>query len=182
MGKSPKKLRGTKPAGRGGRRTPRATNLGVRGSHVNSGPPGHANEPGHANFDPKRGEISLGRVGRSPEHLAPSAGRGGLGAGGVHVNSGPPGHANEPGHANFDPKRGRISSRPAERPDLATRGVHVNSGPPGHANEPGHANFDPKVHPAAGEELLHVTLPDGSRLTLPPGPIDITVRGYRIRR
>jgi hypothetical protein len=91
-----------------------------------------------------------------------------------HVNSGPPGFVNGGGHANFDPAA-RASFDP--RSDLAR--VHVNSGPPGFVNGGGHANFDPRV---IGTFTL-VSLPDGSQTRIPAsGPVDIVVRGFRIKR
>jgi len=98
---------------------------------------------------------------------------GGLAGGraGVHVNSGPPGFVNGGGHANFDPKIADLS-----RTDLARS--HTNSGPPGFVNGGGHANFDPRV----GQFTL-VSLPDGSQARIPAsGPVDIMVRGFRIKR
>jgi hypothetical protein len=93
---------------------------------------------------------------------------------GVHVNSGPPGFDNSGGHANFDPKS--VLGQRGFDPTRA--GVHVNSGPPGFDNSGGHANFDPKL----ALEATVVTLPDGGRVTLPPGSVNITVRGFRITR
>lgn len=97
------------------------------------------------------------------------------GVAGSHVNSGPPGHANQPGHGNFDPPS------------------HVNAGPPGHANEPGHANFDPKVLSTAGirvqpearlgNQVVTITLPDGNKVSVPEtGPLNMVVGGFRITR
>ena len=72
-----------------------------------------------------------------------------------HVNSGPPGHANQPGHANFDPGPG-----------------HVNSGPPGHANQPGHANFNP-----GGFDGGVITLPNGLKVQGVGNRLVLTVPG-----
>lgn len=65
-------------------------------------------------------------------------------------------------------------------PDALRSGVHVNAGPPGFENSGGHANFDPKSRLTNPAEQL--TLPDGARVTLPEGPVDITIRGFRIQR
>jgi len=154
------------------------------GVHVNSGPPGFVNEPGHANFDPKvfgpgaiRERATTPTVGpalaASPGNLA-----------GVHVNSGPPGFVNEPGHANFDPSSrfGGAVTNVGNVGRLGNAGVHVNSGPPGFVNEPGHANFDPSTR--FGPDNVLVTLPDGGRVTLPAqgGPRELEIRGFRITR
>jgi hypothetical protein len=150
---------------------------GWRGVHVNSGPPGHANEPGHANFDPERGFGGFRaepHVNSGPPGHANEPGHANFDPG-SHVNSGPPGHANEPGHANFDPDKLKLDARRWE-------GAHVNSGPPGHANEPGHANFDPETRFGARGDVLKVTLPDGTVATLPPGPFDVNIRGFRVQR
>ena len=93
------------------------------------------------------------------------------GRAGVHVNSGPPGFVNGGGHANFDPRTTLAGA------DLSR--VHVNSGPPGFVNGGGHANFDPRL---AGRFTL-VSLPDGTQANIPAsGPVDIMVRGFRIKR
>jgi hypothetical protein len=99
---------------------PRYTEYMQMAQHANSGPTGHINQPGHANFDPAQKRLED---------------RGGSSA--VHANSGPTGHINQPGHANFDPAKKRIEGRGD------SSAVHANSGPTGHINQPGHANFDP---------------------------------------
>ena len=125
---------------------------GRAGVHVNSGPPGFVNGGGHANFDPKT-TLAGADLARS------------------HVNSGPPGFVNGGGHANFDPRTTLAGA------DLSR--VHVNSGPPGFVNGGGHANFDPRL---AGRFTL-VSLPDGTQANIPAsGPVDIMVRGFRIKR
>ena len=59
------------------------------------------------------------------------------GLAGVHANSGPSGHTNVPGHANFtDARFGGVLQQPG-----GIVGVHANSGPSGHTNVPGHANL-----------------------------------------
>jgi hypothetical protein len=110
------------------------------------------NGGGHANFDPR---LADPRTDLSR----------------VHVNSGPPGFVNGGGHANFDP---RLAGPQA---DLSR--VHVNSGPPGFVNGGGHANFDPRL----ADRLTLVSLPDGTQTRIPAtGPVDIMVRGFRIKR
>ena len=52
-----------------------------------------------------------------------------------HANSGPTGHINQPGHANFDPAKKRLEGRGD------SSAAHANSGPTTHTNQPGHANF-----------------------------------------
>jgi hypothetical protein len=155
---------------------------GWRGVHVNSGPPGHANEGGHANFDPvsRVGGLqgSFGGWRAEPHANSGPPGHanepGHANFEGAHVNSGPPGHANEPGHANFDPDK--LGAR------RGWEGAHVNSGPPGHANEPGHANFDPETRLGTRGDVMRVTLPDGTVATIPPGPFDVNIRGFRVQR
>lgn len=94
---------------------------------------------------------------------------------GVHVNSGPPGFVNGGGHANFDP-----ASR-LNLGDVGRAGSHVNSGPPGFVNGGGHANFDPRSR--IGNTIIDVTLPDGGKVAIPAaGPVDMNVRGFRIKR
>ena len=133
-------------------------NRNPAGVHVNSGPPGFVNGGGHANFDPAS-RFNLGDVGRA----------------GVHVNSGPPGFVNGGGHANFDP-----ASR-FNLGDVGRAGSHVNSGPPGFVNGGGHANFDPKSR--IDNTLVNVTLPDGGKVAIPAtGPVDMTIRGFRVKR
>jgi hypothetical protein len=127
------------------------------GSHVNSGPTGHANVPGHANF-------SAG----FPDNLRQRPGS--------HVNSGPTGHANVPGHANFSKGfPGNLGS-----------GSHANSGPTGHANVPGHANFS-KVGQPGGQVVtfpaLRVTTADGMVVNIPEGPNQmVNINGFLITR
>lgn len=74
-------------------------------------------------------------------------------SGAAHVNSGPTGHVNVPGHANFS-------------------GIHVNSGPTGHVNVPGHADFtkataDTKLIEGLKYPKLLIELSDGSKITIP---------------
>lgn len=146
---------------------------GKAGVHVNSGPPGFVNGGGHANFDPKLaasphvnsgppGFVNGGGHANFDPKVAGSQIASRVGSARSHVNSGPPGFVNGGGHANFDPS-----------------GPHVNSGPPGFVNGGGHANFDPKLT----SRFAQVSLPDGSLVHIPAtGPIDIIVRGFRIKR
>ena len=165
---------------------------GKAGVHVNSGPPGFVNGGGHANFDP-RPHVNSGPPGfvngGGHANFDPAARK-------SHVNSGPPGFVNGGGHANFDPRPhvnsgppgfvnggGHANFDPAARANFDPRTdlarVHVNSGPPGFVNGGGHANFDPR---AIGTFTL-VSLPDGSQTRIPAsGPVDIVVRGFRIKR
>jgi hypothetical protein len=168
---------------------------GPASSHVNSGPTGHSNGAGHANFtrDPDfqkfenslRGLLSpqgdfaarpafkefaakmgslLDRVGSQrkgdggtahannipPDQLG-KAGRatmpagqlavGGLGGAASHVNSGPTGHSNGAGHANFSREAIFDKFVNEARTLLDKAASHVNSGPTGHSNGAGHANF-----------------------------------------
>lgn len=155
----------------------KSRHIASSGAHVNSGPPGFANEGGHANFDPGS------RLGSTVSQQALNQG---LARAGSHVNSGPPGFANEGGHANFDPgsRFGTTVSQQAFNQGLARAGSHVNSGPPGFANEGGHANFDPGSRfGSAAAQPVNVTLPDGSRISLPAsGPINLSVGGIKITR
>lgn len=143
--------------------------------HANSGPTGHANEPGHANFT-KVGLDAATRINVAD-----------LGARGAHANSGPTGHVNEPGHANFDQisRPGLSKVLPVNIQRLGklgglASGAHANSGPTSHSNVPGHANFAKQFDDIRD---IEVTLPDGTRLTLDArSPASITVNGFRVTR
>ncbi len=68
---------------------------------------------------------------------------------GSHVNSGPTGHVNGGGHANFLRPADQFNQQiinPQFNPG-ALQGSHVNSGPTGHANGGGHANFNQQGNP-----------------------------------
>ena len=68
---------------------------------------------------------------------------------GSHVNSGPTGHVNGGGHANFLRPADQFNQQiinPQFNPG-AFQGAHVNSGPTGHANGGGHANFNQQTNP-----------------------------------
>ena len=107
----------------------------LQGAHVNSGPTGHVNGGGHANF--------LRPADRLDQRINPGALQG------SHVNSGPTGHANGGGHANFLRPADQFNQQiinPQFNPG-ALQGSHVNSGPTGHANGGGHANFNQQGNP-----------------------------------
>ncbi|MEO1445985.1 MAG: hypothetical protein AAFV46_07080 [Cyanobacteria bacterium J06635_11] len=97
------------------------------------------------------------------------------GLAGVHANSGPSGHTNVPGHANFtDARFGGVLQQPG-----GIAGVHANSGPSGHTNVPGHANFTSVAQPP----MDVFTLPTGKKLSIPAGqPIDMHIEGFHIKR
>ena len=145
-----------------------------QGAHVNSGPTGHANVPGHADFT---------RQGQFGQIVNPGAF-----AQGAHVNSGPTGHANVPGHADFT-RQGQFGQ--VVNPGAFAQGAHVNSGPTGHANVPGHADFTKvgnlgsQVMNQAGlvNRAVNMTLNDGTTLSIPAnGPAEINIKGMKIRR
>uniref|UniRef100_UPI0005930BDB hypothetical protein n=1 Tax=Neomegalonema perideroedes TaxID=217219 RepID=UPI0005930BDB len=64
-----------------------------------------------------------------------------------HVNSGPTGHANTGGHANFSREQFQGQFRDPRVNPGGFAGSHANSGPTGHANVPGHANFNQQINP-----------------------------------
>jgi hypothetical protein len=143
---------------------------GAAAVHANSGPTGHSNVPGHANFT----KVGFDR--------ATHVGVKDVGAAAVHANSGPTGHSNVPGHANFDQQTlGGVSRlKPIALDRFGRLAAHANSGPTGHSNVPGHANFTKVM-----DELrdVQVTLPDGTRVTLDANsPASITVNGFQVTR
>jgi hypothetical protein len=105
--------------------------VGGTASHVNSGPTGHSNGAGHANFSREAIFDKFVNVANTLLDRAAS-----------HVNSGPTGHSNGAGHANFADRHGMdkfVNVAQGLAPGNAAS--HVNSGPTGHSNGAGHANF-----------------------------------------
>ena len=150
---------------------------GTNAAHANSGPTGHENVPGHANFKGS-GYIPVPEAAK-PEWNKPE----------VYKPEGPKPEWNKP--EGYKPEWNKPETYKPEgsKPEwnksdgYTTPAAHVNSGPTGHENVPGHANFKSQTN-SIGEQLpFTLTLANGAVITLGPGaPKEITIGNFKIIR